>query len=287
MIAYSSFGPALSGALVEEVTNQPFDAYLEENVWRPLGMNDTNLTPRGAVATGYEVEGDSVVDAPWEWSNTAPAGMINSTAADMGRFMLMMLGHHPRGSRVLSDDARRSMLTRQASTHPQLPGIGFIYQEDRVNGRTIFEHGGDIAGYATLMVLLPEEDAAFFVATHREGAGIRYALKKQLLDRLFPARGDAAPAVARVAAGDLAELAGEYRWNAFCRTCTAGWVPPARRVTVNADSTLSYSNRRWVPVGPLLFHAPDGKRLGFVRDSAIGTWSMTTGGTGTLERIGR
>lgn len=173
LISYSSFAPALAGALIEDLSGLSYEEYLEREIWRPLRMHDTNVTPRGAMPTGYGVEGDSITDAIWEWSHTAPAGMINSTAADMGRFMNMMLGHHPHGARVLSDEARRSMLVRQVTMHPEIPGMGLGFQEDRINGRVIFEHGGDIAGYTSLLVLLPEEDSGFFIATHPQN-GIQY-----------------------------------------------------------------------------------------------------------------
>jgi CubicO group peptidase (beta-lactamase class C family) len=289
VVAYSSFGPALAGALIEDVSNLPYETYLERNVWRPLGMLRTNVTPKDGMPRGYDVQGDSVVEAPWEWSHTAPAGMVNSTAADMGRFMNMMLGHHPDGSRVLSDSARASMLTRQITTHPRVPGMGLGFQEDRINGRTIFEHGGDIAGYASLMVLLPDEATGFFVATHREGAQLRNTLKQHLLDRFFPRQPGAGAAAAPPAiASDLSKFAGEYRWNIFCRTCANPWLPGAIRVTVNQDSTLGFLDQKWVPIEPLLFQSADGRSLlGFATDSTGAVTQLTIGGTRVLERISR
>jgi CubicO group peptidase (beta-lactamase class C family) len=291
LTAYSSYGAALAGALIEDVSGMPYETYLKSSVWRPLGMHDTNVHPDGAMPTGYEVEGDSVVDGIWEWSNTAPAGQINSTAADMGRFMNMMLGHHPDGSRVLSDSARRAMLTRQITMHPQIPGVGLGYQEARVNGHTIFEHGGDISGYASLMVLLPDQATGFFIAHHVEGSGLRMDVRQALLDRFFPdpARGDgtAVAAVQRLAGVDLSEFVGEYHWNIACRTCTGGWKAPVARVTVQGDSALVFRGRQWVPVAPLLFQTRDGRRqIGFARDSAGAVWQLTEGSVFVWERMG-
>lgn len=290
LIAYSSFAPALAGALVEDVSGLPFETYLERNLWRPLGMHDTNITPRGAMPTGYGVKGDSVVDATWEWAHTAPAGMMNSTAADMGRFMNMMLGRHPQGRRVLSDAARRSMLTRQIAMHPQIPGMGLGFQEARVNGRVIFEHGGDIDGYASLAVLLPEEGTGFFIATHVEGAQLRYKVRQSLLDRFFADREQGASrtvaASQRMTGVDLAEFAGDYRWNIFCRTCEKPWLPGIIQIKADGDSALTVGNERYVPVAPLLFQTPDGgKRMGFARDSTGSIWQLTFGGAGVVERI--
>ena len=287
--AYSSFGTALAGALIEDVSGLPFETYLKSNVWRPLGMYNTNVNPDGAMPTGYEVEGDSIVDGKWEWSHTAPAGQINSTAADMGRFMNMMLGHHPNGPGVLSDSARRSMLTRQITMHPQIPGIGLGYHEAGVNGHTIFEHGGDINGYASLMVLLPEQATGFFVATHVEGARLRYKLREELLHRFFadpPAGNGKTAAGARPIEGvDVSEFVGKYRWNVACRTCDGGWEAPTARVTVQGDSALTFRGRQWVPVAPLLFQTPDGGRqIGFVRDSTGAISLLTEGGVFVWER---
>ena len=289
VIAYSSFGPALSGALIEDVSGLAYETYLERNVWRPLGMHRTNVTPGDDMPRGYDVRGDSVVQAAWEWSHTGPAGMVNSTAADMGRFMNMMLGRHPDGPRVLRDSARTSMLTRQITTHPRVPGMGLGFQEDRINGRTIFEHGGDIHGYASLMVLLPGEETGFFIATHREGAQLRYTLKQHLLDRFFPNRPSAGAAAAQPAiAIDLSPFAGEYRWNIFCRTCENPWLPGAIRVTANEDATLGFLDQKWVPVEPLLFQSADGRSLlGFAADSTGAVTQLTIGGTRVLERISR
>lgn len=290
LTAYSSYGAALAGALIEDVSGMPYETYLKSNVWRPLGMHDTNVHPDGAMPTGYEVQGDSVVDGIWEWSNTAPAGQINSTAADMGRFMNMMLGHHPDGHRVLSDSARRAMLTRQISMHPQIPGVGLGYQEARVNGHTIFEHGGDISGYASLMVLLPDQATGFFIAHHVEGSGLRMDVRQALLDAFFPdpGRGDGTAAAAQPIAGvDLAEFAGEYHWNVACRTCTGGWKAPVARVTVQGDSALAFRGRQWVPVAPLLFQTRDGRRqIGFARDTAGAVWQLTEGSVFVWERMG-
>ena len=288
--AYSSYGIALAGALIEDVSGLPFETYLKRNVWRPLGMYDTNVNPDGAMPTGYEVEGDSIVDGIWEWKHTPPAGQINSTAADMGRFMNMMLGYHPDGDLVLSDSARRSMLTRQITMHPEIPGMGFGYHEARVNGHTIFEHGGDISGYASLMVLLPEEATGFFIATHLEGSGLRYDLRDELLDRFFadPAIGSSSTAVAvrPVPGVDLSEFAGEYVWNIACRTaCGDGWDAPTAKVAVKGDSALAFRGRQWVPIAPLLFQTPDGRRkMGFVRDSTGAIWQLTEGGAFVWER---
>ena len=93
--AYSTYGIALAGVIVEDVSGLPFERYLVDSIWRPLRMTRTSITipdaMRPQTATPYDVEGDSVVRAPWEWYHTTPASSVNSTAQDMARFMIAQL----------------------------------------------------------------------------------------------------------------------------------------------------------------------------------------------------
>jgi CubicO group peptidase (beta-lactamase class C family) len=109
--AYSSFGMALAGLLVEDVSGLSYEEYLRQHIWRPLGMTRTYITPGGA-PTGYEYENGQVTRAPYEWYHTVPASSINSTAADMARFMI---AHLEGGGAILSEQATRDMHRRHAT----------------------------------------------------------------------------------------------------------------------------------------------------------------------------
>src|SRR6185503_2309782 len=91
-ISYSTYGVTLAGEMIEEITGHSFEEHLRREIWSPLGMSRTNITIPAAlqanVATGYELENGSLVPAAWEWYHTTPASSVNSTTADMGRFMI-------------------------------------------------------------------------------------------------------------------------------------------------------------------------------------------------------
>ena len=123
--AYSTYGMTLAGLLVEDVSGMVFEDYLRRNVWLPLGMTLTSIdVPAGQqrlVATPYDVENDAPVKAPWEWYHTTPAASVNSTAADMARYMISQLGG---ASPILSERMTREMQRQQVTMHPLLPGLG-------------------------------------------------------------------------------------------------------------------------------------------------------------------
>src|SRR5918999_977425 len=188
--AYSTYGISLAGVIVEDVSGLPFDRYLVDSIWRPLGMTRTWVTipeaVRAQAATPYDVEGDTAARAPWEWYHTTPASSMNSTARDMARFMIAQLAGR---SAILSERITREMQREQVTMHPMLPGYGLGWQQiRRANDERGVQHGGDVAGFSSLVTLLPGRNLGVFVASHREGSELRHRVTRAVLDRLAPAR---------------------------------------------------------------------------------------------------
>lgn len=114
-------GLSVAGRVVEVVSGQPFDKFLEERFFAPLGMNDTSFLPvkekRPRVAKLYEKKADGSLAATTHWINELaddrtpnPSGGLFSTAADMARFYQMMLNRGELdGKRVLSEQAVAEM----------------------------------------------------------------------------------------------------------------------------------------------------------------------------------
>ncbi|HYC62159.1 MAG TPA: serine hydrolase domain-containing protein [Thermoanaerobaculia bacterium] len=293
MTAYSSFGTALAGLLVEDISETSYERYLACNVWAPLKMNRTHVTTpedqRDDLAVAYESDQGKLVAIPYERYHSAPASSINSSAADMGRYMLAILGEGSlEGARILSEKSMREMTTQQMTMHPRMPGFGYGFQLWDDNGQRIVEHGGNIGGFHSLMTLLPEHETGFYVVAHREGANLRDSVRTAILNRWFPQTNPApAPKADPSAAPRLQRLAGTYRANIWCHTCP---FDPDRvqdaRVTVNADGTLSGWGTKWIEVAPLFFRTPDGKRrIGFHEDAKGNITAMTSGAWMVMERL--
>jgi len=291
--AYSTYASTLAGLLVEEVAGQPLETYLIRNVWRPLGMVSTSVdvpsSQRGLVAIPYDVDSDKPVRAPWEWYHTTPASSVNSTASDMARFMVSQLTGK---SAILSERMTREMQRQQITMHPMLPGWGLgWYQLQRADGERGVQHGGDIAGFSSLMTLLPGRNFGIFVASHREGSDLRYTVTGAVMERLFPIRSAVAVPVsmhasAAVAARQAARYAGLYRANIACHTCRNARPAAEVDVVVNTDGSLAAFGGRFIEVSPRFFRSEDGKRrFGFREDSHGRITHLTVGAWQVLERI--
>lgn len=259
-ISYSTYGITLAGHIVERISGQPLSRYFETNLFGPLEMTSTNLgaVPPGRLgdlAIGYTFNGQYNVQE-FEYFHTYPASDINSTAADMANFIIAHLANGTfNGERVFSQDSARLMHTAQFTNHPKLPGWAFGFYEARDNNLRGVEHGGSMEGYAALLYLLPEKNLGIFVASNIEQGALMEGMKKSVLDYFYPV--GSTPDDPKLFAA-LQKFAGEYRWDVYCHTCNAdtrGFYPRPISVTVNNDGTLSFLNRRWKMVEPLVFKA--------------------------------
>ncbi|MGH7518383.1 MAG: serine hydrolase [Gemmatimonadales bacterium] len=287
---YGSYGIALAGVLIEDVSGVPYADYLEREIFAPLGMRHTTIDvpsdDHGRLATPYERTKDGVRLARREWYHTTPTSSLVSTVEDMGRFMALHLGAAQSGGTdaVLTRATIRDMAAQHASIHPAIPGWGYGWQQNDANGRRIIEHGGDIGGFASLMTLLPDEQIGIIVVHHLEGSGLRFALKKAVLDRLYPDR--RLPVRPGPPTRDLRTYAGTYLANNYCRSCRGGAENAQRfTVTAHADGSLGLWDDRWREIGPLLFASEDGRqRIGFMQDSTGTVVAASAGAWRVVER---
>jgi CubicO group peptidase (beta-lactamase class C family) len=291
LTAYSTYGMALVGVLVEDATGQSYADYVVQHILKPAGMNHAwIMTAQGdekGVATPYEVEDRRAEAIPHEWYVTTPTSSMVASVSDMARLLLIHLANGNAGAnRLLTPELTHAMQTQQATIHPDLPGWGLGFQLDRVNGKSLAEHGGDIAGFSSLFSLIPEENAGFFIVHHGESGDLRFRVKQSLMDALYPLKVAAdVPVPNPKNIERLAEYSGRYISSFACRSCPEA-AEQAFSVTVEVDGTLSLWGQKWVPLRRDLFIRDDGKRLlGFARDSGGRVVSVSGGSWRVADRL--
>jgi CubicO group peptidase (beta-lactamase class C family) len=279
--SYSSYGMSLAGLLVEELSGQSYPEYIGAKIFRPLGMTDSRIMVKAGdergLATPYEIDDGQARRMDYEWYSTPPVASAVSSATDMGRLLIALTERS-----VLRSATLQSMMTTQATVHPEVPGWGYGFQIDSVNGRQVAEHGGDIGGFAGLLTVVPEERLGFYIVHHGEGSSLRFRVRQMILDQLIPARPAPPAALSGV---DLKPYVGSYRASFTCHTCPDPPPVPEFEVTAEKD-TLGLWGDRWVPIGKDLFARTDGHgRLAFVRDEKGSVTALTGGSWRVGERI--
>ena len=149
---YSNIGIDILGRIIEVVAKKPFDVFLRERLFAPLGMDETTFfvppDKRSRVATLYTYTDGKLVPEKAEWGAGAgipsPAGGLISTASDMLRFNQMMLNKGIlNGQRVLSPAAVELMTISHTGDMKAgwVPGVGhgFGYEVVR-NAQGMFRY---------------------------------------------------------------------------------------------------------------------------------------------------
>lgn len=201
---YQNMMYVAAGYAVGQVAHGTWDDFIQTRIFQPLGMTESDTSATDAqkspdYATPHEQNPDgSVKPIPWHnIDNAGPAGSINSSARDMANWMTLQLndGMYD-GKRLISEKNMREMHTPQMVIQPggEIPtvffpdstqlsyGLGWFVQEYR--GHQLILHAGDIDGFSTMVVLIPEIHTAYFVVINLSSS-YRQVLSYQIADRLL------------------------------------------------------------------------------------------------------
>ncbi|NIT36005.1 MAG: serine hydrolase [candidate division Zixibacteria bacterium] len=267
--AYSNYGTALAGYIVERVAGVPFERYVEENIFEPLRMERSTfrepLPPalEPDVAVGYKFVGGVFEPQNFEWMQQYPAASLSAPATDMAHFMVAHLeGGRYGSSRILGEAAAREMHRRLFTPDPRVNGWAHGFLEMTLNGERVIWHGGDTIHFHTILVLFPEHDVGFFASYNSfDGAFARLDLLYAFADRYFPAARTPAPKPAPGAGRAAARYAGSYIISRRVSTRLLKYLdfltPPTVKATPDgyllAPGALARPTSRYLEVEPGTF----------------------------------
>jgi CubicO group peptidase (beta-lactamase class C family) len=284
--AYSNYGASLAGYIVERVSKRPFDDYVAENIFKPLGMTrSTFVQPLPAdlkplMSSGYT--SGSGKAKPFEIIEEAPAGALAAPAADLSRFMIAHLQEGTlENAHILRPETARLMHSRQFGLIPALNGMCLGFYEESRNGHRIIGHGGDTVYFHSDLHLMQDAKLGFFVSYNSAGKSDispRTALWNHFLDRYYPYTPPAAPVLAG-AARDAQTVAGRYmssrrsQTNFLKITSMQGesHVHPAGKdggeIVVDGSRDFNGEVKKWQEIAPLIYRSVNGQDLlAFRRD---------------------
>ena len=201
---YQNMMYVAAGVAVGQVTHSTWDDFVRTRIFQPLGMTNSDTSAIDAQkspdhASPHEQNpDDSVKVIPWHNIDDAgPAGSINSSARDMAKWMMLQLnsGKYD-GKQIISEKSMREMQSPQMviDSGGEIPtiffpdstqlsyGLGWFVQQYR--GHQLILHAGDIDGFSTMVVLIPEIHTAYFVVINL-GSFYRQVLSYEIADRLL------------------------------------------------------------------------------------------------------
>jgi CubicO group peptidase (beta-lactamase class C family) len=219
--AYSNYGVALAGYIVERTSGEPFDAYIERHIFGPLGMKNASFREplpaalRAQASSAYARA--SAPAKPYEMFAVRPAGSSAISGADMAHFMIAHLqdGQYQGQSILRPQTARLMHDSRLTVISPSVDRMALGFYEFDRNGHRIIGHEGDSIWFHSLLQLYPDDHVGLFLSLNsvgRDGAAraIRKGLMEGFADRYFPAPQPPATVTPAMAKADAQAMVGQY-----------------------------------------------------------------------------
>jgi CubicO group peptidase (beta-lactamase class C family) len=286
--AYSNYGTALAGYIVERVSGEPYEEYVEGHILKPLGMDRSAAVqplPSGLdreLTKGYHYRDGAYEAKDFEWVSNAPSAPVHATATDMAKFMLAHLqnGEYD-GRRILERSTAAEMHRRQFTQDPRLPGTAYGFINSRANGRRLLLHDGESARFSSLVALLPEEGTGMFVSYNTPYEP--YETLSAFMDQFYPQEKKGPPETKGSLRGEAERWSGTYvpaRVAYGSPQKVVGWLEP---IEVRAEDGFllvdsPFGRQRYIATGPGYFEQTRGEWfLVFERGTEGGQTGMFMG----------
>lgn len=170
---YSGGGYSILQLIIEEVTQQKFEDYMQTEILNPLGMTHSSYTIDEKIMKASSLEYDSFGEPiPFELFTAQAAAGLHTTLEDFTKFALATLYNHKKNTKhqqILSA-ANLQQMMEPAPASNGIYGLG--YQIELIEGTSmpLVGHGGANSGWHAFFQVNPATNDGFIMVTNG-GAG--------------------------------------------------------------------------------------------------------------------
>lgn len=188
-----------AGYLLEKITGQSWEQFIQQRFLDPLEMKTSNLSVTASqkaadFALPYNEEKDVVKEVPFRNIDAiGPAGAINSSVTEMANWVLANLQKGKfKDKQVIPEAALREPHTPQVV----MPGpmqfdeisystYGMGWAVNMYRGHLRLSHGGGIDGFSALVSLLPRKNIGLVILANLGGTPLPSILANNIYDRML------------------------------------------------------------------------------------------------------
>lgn len=214
---YSNLAYTIAGMVVEAVTGQTWAAYLQSNIFDPLGMSNSSVdreVPGLTVGYGRRMPDGTREVIPFiDARGMGPATGLTSNVEDMAKFVSAQFRKGPRGgNRILSTGSLREMHRVRSLENNWTSGTGIGFGINRFRDKVYVGHGGGYLGNTTMTSIQLDSKVGVIVLTNTNDSDPG-AIARQLMNTVGEAAAKAIAEKPAVVAWDpsWARFAGLYR----------------------------------------------------------------------------
>ena len=197
---YQNVMYALAGTIIERASGIPWDKFVRQRIFEPLGMTETeplvaSIIGKPNVAVPHAPSGDSAIAVPIKSTDpVASAGSVYSSVSDMSKWMRFVLDSGRVGTkRLIAAATFRELVMPQIAadqaTYPALQlskpdffsyGLGWFIHD--YAGQQVWMHTGSIDGMCAIIGLLPNQRVGVYVLENLDHAELRHGLMYSVFD---------------------------------------------------------------------------------------------------------
>ena len=183
-MAYSNPGYGVAGYVIEKISGEPYEAYIESHILKPLQMHTSSfrLTPADEhiLARGYGNASEPPKGFPAIYLR--PAGNLHSSPREMGRFVRMLLNWGELDGEFIVDPEYLGNMERTRTTLAAEAGVRGGYGSGISWTHTlpypVLGHGGGIHGFLSVYGYSPSRDVGYVILLNSDAPAAGRALDR-------------------------------------------------------------------------------------------------------------
>lgn len=178
---YSNTNYVIAGAIIEKITGTPLFSMLQQRIFQPLGMTTVfdydRRGPANPQATGYfryalgPLRPSPKEGAGWLFA----AGELSMTPADLAKWDISLINQS-----VLQPSSYRAMETEVVLSNGLGSNYGLGLSILKLANRRVLEHSGEVSGFVSENIVLPDDHAAVIVFTNEDASEAASSIGRQI-----------------------------------------------------------------------------------------------------------
>ena len=171
--SYCNAGPPIAAYVLEKVTGQRFEDFVQENILDVLEIPNASFlytdTVKEHLSKGYR--GDENIEVPYWHIIMRPSGSLNASVKEMANFVQMLINRGSFKGKILLDprsiERMETPHTTLAARHGLMQGYGLGNYSKIDEGFVYHGHDGGMQGFLAYLSYLPEQGLGFVVMINK------------------------------------------------------------------------------------------------------------------------
>ncbi len=162
---YNNSGYIILGFIIEKISGQSYEDFIEQNIFKPLAMNNSYYGSKREIiknrASGYQTREGYINSAYLSMTLPYAAGSLMSTVEDLHKWQNAVNTNTLVKAETIKKAFQNTTLNNGKPTY-----YGYGWSVNEINGVPTIEHGGGIFGYTSYQIYIPEEDVHAAILTN-------------------------------------------------------------------------------------------------------------------------